>query len=156
MAAEHELDAASYIQHHLTFFAERVTEEGGFWTIHYDTVITSAVLGVLVLGFLWLVTRKATSGVPSKTQAFVELTVQFVNDQVRSMFHHDYKVVAPIALTVGLWVLLMNMMDLLPVDIMALDLRPRVSPARLARRGDRGCQHDIRAFALGARLDDLL
>jgi F-type H+-transporting ATPase subunit a len=119
MAAEHELDPASYIQHHLTFFAEPVSEQGGFWTIHYDTMVTSGILGVLVLGFLWLVTRKATSGVPSRTQAFVELTVEFVNGQVRSMFHHDYKIVAPIALTVGLWVLLMNLTDLLPVDIMA-------------------------------------
>src|SRR5712691_6398629 len=119
MAAEHELDATSYIQHHLTFFAEPVREQGGFWTIHFDTIVTSVILGVLVLGFLWLVTRKATPGVPSKTQAFVELTVEFVNDQVKSLFHHDYKVVAPIALTVGLWVLFMNAMDFLPVDIMA-------------------------------------
>ena len=119
MAAEHNLDATSYIQHHLTFLAEPVREQGGFWTLHYDTLVTSFILGVLVLGFLWLVTRKASSGVPSKTQAFVELTVEFVNDQVRSMFHHDYRIVAPIALTVGLWVLFMNLMDLLPVDIMA-------------------------------------
>ncbi|HKW79394.1 MAG TPA: F0F1 ATP synthase subunit A [Casimicrobiaceae bacterium] len=113
-------DAASYIQHHLTFLAKPVGDSGGgFWTIHYDTLITSLILGVLVLGFIWLVTRRATSGVPSKTQAFVELTIGFVNDQVRSMFHHDYKIVAPIALTVGLWVLFMNLMDLLPVDIMA-------------------------------------
>ena len=119
MAAEHQLDATTYIQHHLTFFAEPVRESGGFWTIHYDTVITSVILGVVVLGFLWLVTRKATSGVPSKTQAFVELSVQFVNDQVKSLFHHDYKFVAPVALTVFVWVLFMNAMDFLPVDIMA-------------------------------------
>ena len=119
MAAEHELDASSYIQHHLTFFAEPVSDQGGFWTIHYDTIITAVFLGVLVLGFLWLVIRKATPGVPSKTQAFVELTVEFVNNQVRSMFHHDYKIVAPIALTVGLWVVFMNLADLLPADVMA-------------------------------------
>ncbi|HEX8009705.1 MAG TPA: F0F1 ATP synthase subunit A [Casimicrobiaceae bacterium] len=119
MAAEQTLDATSYIQNHLTNFAEPVVEGGGFWTIHYDTLVTAVLLGILVLGFLWLVTRKATPGVPSKRQAFVELTVEFVNDQVRSMFHHDYKLVAPIALTVGLWVLFMNAMDFLPVDIMA-------------------------------------
>jgi F-type H+-transporting ATPase subunit a len=118
MAAEKELDATSYIQHHLTFFAQPVSETGGFWTIHYDTIVTSIIVGVLVLGFIWLVTRRATSGVPSKTQAFVELTVEFVNDQVKSLFHHDYRVVAPIALTVFLWVLFMNAMDFLPVDIM--------------------------------------
>jgi F-type H+-transporting ATPase subunit a len=119
MADEHALDATSYIQHHLTFLAEPVRESGGFWTLHYDTIITSLILGVVVFGFLWLVTRKATAGVPSKTQAFVELSVRFVNDQVRSLFHHDDRVVAPIALTVFVWVLFMNAMDFLPVDIMA-------------------------------------
>src|SRR5215472_14894286 len=119
MVAETPQDASSYIQHHLTFFAEPIREQGGFWTVHYDTIITSLILGVLVLGFLWLVIRKATPGVPSKRQAFVELAVEFVNEQVRSMFHHDYRIVAPIALTVGLWVLFMNLMDLLPADIMA-------------------------------------
>jgi len=119
MAAEHQLDATSYIQHHLTFLAHPLTESGGFWTVHRDTVVTSVILGVLVLGFLWLVTRKATSGVPSKTQAFVELSVEFVNDQVKSLFHHDYRFVAPLALTVFVWVLFMNAMDFLPVDIMA-------------------------------------
>jgi F-type H+-transporting ATPase subunit a len=118
LAEQH--DATTYIQHHLTFFAKPVGESGGgFWTINYDTIVTSLVLGVLVFGFLWLVTRKASSGVPSKTQAFVELSIQFVNDQVRSLFHHDYRVIAPIALTVFVWVLFMNAMDFLPVDIMA-------------------------------------
>src|SRR5579862_5573617 len=120
MAEEKALDATSYIQHHLTFLAEPIKESGGFWTVNFDTVITSVVLGILCFGFLWSVTRKATTGVPSKTQAFVELCVQFVNDQVKSLFHHDYRVVAPIALTVFVWVLFMNAMDFLPVDIMAL------------------------------------
>ncbi len=108
-----------YIQHHLTFLAKPVKAAGGFWTLHWDTLIVSIVLGVATLGFLWLVTRKATSGVPSKKQAFVELSVDFVNDQVRSLFHHDIRIVAPIALTVFVWVLFMNAMDFLPVDIMA-------------------------------------
>ena len=119
MAAEHQLDATSYIQHHLTFLSHPVLEKGGFWTIHRDTVVTSLVLGILVLGFLWMVTRKATAGVPSKTQAFVELSIEFVNEQVRSLFHHDYRFVAPLALTVFVWVLFMNAMDFLPVDIVA-------------------------------------
>jgi F-type H+-transporting ATPase subunit a len=118
-AEEHQLDATTYIQHHLTFFTKPVRESGGFWTINYDTIVTSVILGVLVLGFLWLVTRKATSGVPSKTQAFVELSVDFVNEQVKSLFHHDLKFVAPVALTVFVWVLFMNAMDFLPVDVMA-------------------------------------
>ena len=119
MAEEQPRDATSYIQHHLTFFAHPVQESGGFWTLHYDTIVTSVLLGVLVLGFLWLVTRKATSSVPAQDAGFCGVDLGFVNNQVRSMFHHDYRIVAPIALTVGLWVLFMNLMDLLPVDIMA-------------------------------------
>ncbi len=78
---------------------------------------------MLAFGFLWLVTRKATSGVPSKTQAFVELCVDFVNEQVKGIFHGESKLVAPLALTVFVWVLFMNAMDFLPVDIMAPLLR---------------------------------
>jgi len=119
MAEEHALDPTSYIQHHLTFLAEPVRESGGFWTVHFDTVITSLILGIVAFGFLWMITRKASAGVPSKTQAFVELSIQFVNDQVKSLFHQDMRFVAPIALTVFVWVLFMNAMDFLPVDIMA-------------------------------------
>ncbi len=88
--------------------------------VNVDTVVTSLILGFIGLGFLWLVTRKATSGVPSKTQAFVELAVGFVNDQVKSIYHGQSLWVAPIALTVFFWVVLMNAMDFLPVDIMAM------------------------------------
>jgi len=119
MAAGTYASPTEYIQHHLTFLAKPVGA-GNFWTIHVDTIVVSLLLGVLGLGFLWLVTRKATAGVPSKVQAFVELTVDFVNEQVRGIYHGDSKWVAPIALTVFIWVILMNAMDFLPVDIMAL------------------------------------
>ncbi len=119
MAAGTYATPTDYIQHHLTFLAKPVGA-GGFWTIHVDTIVVSLLLGVLGLGFLWLVTRKATAGVPSKVQAFVELTVDFVNEQVRGIYHGDSLWVAPIALTVFIWVILMNAMDFLPVDIMAL------------------------------------
>ncbi len=83
----------------VTFLAKPVNETGGFWTVHWDTVVTSLVLGVLTIGFLWLVTRRATAGVPSKTQAFVELAVDFVNEQVKGIYNGSSKMVAPIALT---------------------------------------------------------
>ena len=118
MAASYD-SPSEYIQHHLTFLTKPVGE-GTFWMINVDTVVTSLILGFIGLGFLWLVTRKATSGVPSKTQAFVELAVGFVNDQVKSIYHGRSQWVAPIALTVFLWVVLMNSMDFLPVDIMAM------------------------------------
>ena len=107
---------ASYIGHHLKFL-EKPVGDGGFWTLHVDTLITSAVLGALVLGFIMWVVRGATAGVPSGRQALVEFIVEFVNDQVKGIFDKSYSFVAPLALTVFLWVLFMNAMDFLPVDI---------------------------------------
>lgn len=119
MAAEQQLTPTGYIQHHLSFFAQPVAE-GGFWTLHLDTLFTSVVLGVLAFGFLWWVVRGATSAVPNRRQAFVELAVEFVDEQVKGIFHGDrHAFIAPAALTVFVWVLLMNAMDFLPVDIVA-------------------------------------
>jgi len=81
--------------------------------------VVSVLLGILGCGFMWLVVRGATSAVPGKRQAFVELAVEFVNDQVKSIFHGNISFVAPLALTVFVWVFLMNAMDFLPVDISA-------------------------------------
>jgi F-type H+-transporting ATPase subunit a len=119
MAAE-QVTPTSYITHHLTFNARPVGEGGGFWTLHVDTLITSVILGVVVLGFLWWVVRGATAGVPGKRQAFVEVFITFIDDQVKGIFQGDrHKFVAPVALTVFVWVLLMNAMDFIPVDWIA-------------------------------------
>jgi F-type H+-transporting ATPase subunit a len=117
--ASQELTPTSYISHHL---ANRTISFGDspFWTLHLDTLLTSIVIGVIAFGFLWWVVRGATAGVPGKRQAFVELAVNFVDDQVKGIFHGDRSFVAPLALTVFVWVILMNAMDFLPVDITAL------------------------------------
>ena len=116
--ATQDMTATSYIGHHLT---NRTISLGDspFWTLHLDTLITSLVLGVVAFGFLWLVTRRATAGVPGKRQAFVELAFDFIEDQVKGVFHGNRTFIAPLALTVFVWVILMNAMDFLPVDIMA-------------------------------------
>lgn len=114
MATSYE-SPTEYIKHHLTFNVKSFGDS----TFHLDTVVMSVLLGVIGIGFMWLVTRKATTGVPSKTQAFVELAIGFVNEQVKGMYHGTSRWVAPIALTVFVWVCLMNAMDFLPVDIMA-------------------------------------
>jgi len=123
MAAGTELTPASYIQHHLTFF-ERHVGEGGFWTLNVDSLVTAVLLGVIGIGSIWWVVRGATSGVPNKRQAFVELLVGFVDDQVKGIFQRGdrNKFIAPAALTVFVWVILMNAMDFLPVDIVAAAL----------------------------------
>lgn len=120
MAAGTELTPSSYIQHHLTFFAKPLGD-GGFWTLHVDSLVTAVVLGVVGIGSIWWVVRGATSGVPNKRQAFVELLIGFVDDQVRGIFQHGdrNRFIAPAALTVFVWVILMNAMDFLPVDIVA-------------------------------------
>jgi len=120
MAAEEQLTPTGYIQHHLTNLTHPVGH-GSFWTLNVDTVVTAAVLGILGFGFLWWVVRGATSGVPGKRQAFMELAFTFVDDQVKGIFHGNrHIVIAPLALTVFVWVLLMNAMDFLPIDISAL------------------------------------
>ncbi len=115
---EKALTPADYIAGHLSFNAKPIGD-GSFWTLHVDTLVMSVILGLLVMGLVWLVARKATSGVPSKGQAFVELIFGFVDDQVKNIFHGDrHSFIAPTALTVFLWVFAMNAMDFLPVDIM--------------------------------------
>jgi F-type H+-transporting ATPase subunit a len=121
MAAGKEFNASEYIQHHLTFKTAAVGGEGGFWSINVDSVVTSVLLGVLGVGLLWWVVRGATSGVPGRRQAFVELLIGFIDDQVKGIFTHGdrHRFIAPLALTVFVWVVLMNSMDFLPVDWVA-------------------------------------
>ena len=86
MAAGTELTPTDYINHHLTFLT-KPSADAGFWSINIDTVVTAVVLGIIGLGFVWWVVRGATSGVPGKRQAFVELAVDFVDEQVKGIFH---------------------------------------------------------------------
>jgi F-type H+-transporting ATPase subunit a len=124
MAAENEaLTPSSYIGHHLTFF-ERPVGQGGFWSLNVDSLVTSVLLGIAGMGLIWWVVRGATSGVPNKRQAFVELACEFVDKQARDIFQGDRRFIAPAALTVFVWVLLMNSMDFLPVDMMGWITHP--------------------------------
>lgn len=129
MASE-SLTTTGYIKHHLqnlTFgqhpdghwgFAHSAAEarEMGFWAIHVDTMFWSILLGAL---FLWLfkkAAQRATSGTPSGLLNFVEWVVEFIDDNVRGSFSGRNPLVAPLALTLFVWVLLQNTMDLVPVD----------------------------------------
>jgi F-type H+-transporting ATPase subunit a len=119
MAAE--LNPTEYISHHLTHGAKQLGD-GGFWTIHFDSLAVSILLGLVGMGFIWWVARGATAGLPGRRQAFVELLIGFVDDQAKGIFRHGDRnaFVAPTALTVFVWVLLMNAMDFLPVDIVGM------------------------------------
>ena len=128
MAAEQT--STDYIAHHLTNWAYGLhpekgwkvaydaTEaaEMGFMKIHVDSMLWSIGLGIFFLALFWAVGRKATSGVPTKLQAFVELIVDFVDNSVRESYNGPSKLIAPLSLTIFVWIFLMNFMDLLPVD----------------------------------------
>lgn len=128
------ITSGEYIKHHLTnltygqlpdgswAFAHSAEQakEMGFWSINVDSMAWSIVLGVL---FCWLfrrVARKATSGVPSGLQNMVEMCVDFIDDTVKNIFSYKNPLIAPMALTIFIWVFLMNLMDLVPVDLLPM------------------------------------
>jgi F-type H+-transporting ATPase subunit a len=125
------LTSGEYIKHHLTNltfgqhpehgwgFAHNIEEakEMGFWAINVDTMFWSIGLGVLFLYYFTKVAKSATSGVPNGLQNFVEWIVDFIDDSVRGSFSARNNLVAPLALTIFVWIFLQNLMDLVPVDV---------------------------------------
>ncbi len=126
------VSSSEYIKHHLQNLAYGRLPDGswgfahspeqaremGFWAVHVDSLGFSLVLGGLFLWLFMRVARKAEAGVPSGGQNFVEWIVEFVEENVRGSFKGRNPLVAPLALTIFAWVFLMNLMDLLPVDLL--------------------------------------
>lgn len=115
--------ASEYIVHHLTHFntlGEKQSVIVDWHILNLDTLFYSVLLGVLTVFFLWRAARAATSGVPGRFQAAVEILVEMVADQAKGLIHsaQSRKFVAPLALTVFVWIFLMNAMDFLPVDLL--------------------------------------
>jgi F-type H+-transporting ATPase subunit a len=134
MAAAPET-SAEYIKHHLTNLTYGQFPEGhehaghwgfahsaedaagfGFWSINVDSMLISILLGVVFLWSFRLVAKAATSDVPGGWQNFVEWVVEFIDESVRGSFSGQNKLIAPLALSIFIWVFLMNVMDLIPVD----------------------------------------
>ncbi len=125
------LTSSEYIKHHLTNltfgqhpehgwgFAHSLDEakEMGFWAINVDTMFWSIGLAVVFLYFFSKAAKSATAGVPSGLQNFVEWIVDFIDDSVRGSFSARNNLVAPLALTIFVWIFLQNLMDLVPVDV---------------------------------------
>jgi F-type H+-transporting ATPase subunit a len=104
-----------YIKHHLTHLNVDM-RQGGFWALHVDSVIFNLVIASIFIILFASVARRATSGVPGKFQAFVEILVEFVDGMVKDTFHGNSKFIAPLAITIFCLVFLENFMDILPVD----------------------------------------
>ncbi|AIL32564.1 F0F1 ATP synthase subunit A [Basilea psittacipulmonis] len=123
MATEASVNPASeYITHHLVHFnnfGEKQANIADFSYINYDSIFWSLFLGLIVVFLLWLAARKATAGKPGRFQAAVEMVVDMVSEQAKGIIHNEQsrKFMVPLALTVFLWVIFMNTMDLLPVDL---------------------------------------
>ena len=121
MAGEAELTPTGYIQHHLQNLTMSVGE-GSFWTLHLDTLITAVLMGLLIVFAFWAATRNATAGVPGKWQAFVEICLEFVDRQAKDTYHGPSKLVTPIAITLFFWILMMNLLKMIPADFIAKPL----------------------------------
>jgi len=130
MASE-ALTAKGYITHHLTNltygqhpdgtwgFAHSMEEAAamGFWAINVDTLGFSILLGVIFLFLFHKAAKKATLDAPTGLQNFVEWVVEFIDSSVKDIFHGRNPLIAPLALTIFIWIFLMNLMDLVPVDL---------------------------------------
>lgn len=119
-AAGHGPTAGEYIVHHLTFWQNK--KPGNvvdFSVFNWDSLFWAILIGALGCFFMWKAARKATPGVPGRFQAAVEFLVEYVESQAKGIVHNanSRKLVAPLALTVFVWIFLMNAMDLLPVDL---------------------------------------
>lgn len=132
--ASDSITPSQYIQHHLTNwtygkhldgqwgFAHSAEEaaEMGFWSIHVDSMLWSVFLGALFLYIFHKAAKSMTADAPGGLQNFVEWVVDFVNENVRGSFSGKNDLVAPLALTIFVWVFLMNLMDLVPVDLIPM------------------------------------
>ena len=123
VAEEHAPTAGEYIVHHLTHL--QTARPGGLVdlsVINFDSLFFSAVLGALTCFLLWKAAKKATSGVPGRFQAAVEILFEMVENEAKGIVHNakSRKLVAPLALAVFIWIFLLNAMDLLPVDLLPL------------------------------------
>jgi F-type H+-transporting ATPase subunit a len=108
--------AGEYIIHHL----QHLQVGQGFWTFNLDSIAYSVLVGALGCFVLWRVAKAMTSGTPGRLQAAVEFLVEMVDSQAKGIVHNaqSRKLVSPLALTVFIWIFLMNAMDLLPVDLL--------------------------------------
>jgi len=138
MATGETITSSEYISHHLTNLtfgrfpdghwglahSAEQAREMGFWAIHLDTMFWSLGLALFFSYFFWKAAKNATAGVPGKLQNFVELLVEFTENSVRGSYTGSSPLIAPLALTIFVWVFLMNLMDLVPVDLI-----PRIAGA---------------------------
>jgi F-type H+-transporting ATPase subunit a len=138
MAEQQTLTSSEYITHHLTHLTYGKNPVTGDWSlahnaseahamgfnaINLDSMGWAIALGLVFCILFRLVARRATSGVPGGLQAVIEIIVEFVDTSVRDTYHGTSKLIAPLALTIFVWIFLMNFMDLFPVDFIPMAIQ---------------------------------
>ncbi len=124
MAASDISPQSEYIQHHLVHLnnvGAKQSAIANFSVVNYDSLFWSILMGLVVVFMLWRAAKMASAGVPGRFQAFVEMMVDMVEEQAKSIVPSEIsrRFVSPLALTVFLWIILMNLLDLVPVDFLA-------------------------------------
>jgi F-type H+-transporting ATPase subunit a len=118
------IDAGTYIQHHLSHVELNLRNftlsNGGFWTLNLDTVILTILTGAFFFTIFFIVAKNLSVDKPRKLQVAVEMVVSGIQKLVAEIFHGKSKVIAPLALTIFVWVFLLNALDLLPVDLLPI------------------------------------
>ena len=119
------ISSTDYIKHHLTYLTYNlktmsIGSDGGFWTLNLDTIFFSVLSGVVALSLLIFGARRVSTGLPGKWQNFAEVMLEFADTQVKDCFHGRNAMIGPLALTIFVWVFVMNFMDIVPVDILPL------------------------------------
>jgi len=117
----HPATSGEYIQHHLEYLQLNLRTftmgDGGFWTLNLDTLALTIIFGGLFFGIFRFVVTRLSSEVPGKLQNAVEMTIEFVQQLVKEVFHGKSTLIAPLALTIFVWIFSLNMLDLIPVDL---------------------------------------
>lgn len=111
---------SEYIKHHLVNWKWNLVEGSSFWTLNLDTLFWSTFLGVIFVALFYKQAKNMSLGKPSKMQAFIEIVYNFVDEQVFETMKQRNKFVTALALTIFVWVFMMNMMDLVPVDLIPM------------------------------------
>lgn len=122
MSSSETVTSGQYIQHHLENLTFNVKTfsfgRDGFWTLNLDTLFVGFATALLLAIIMGYVAARVKAGVPGKLQNFVEIVLEFVDRSVRETFHGKSKLIAPLALTIFIWIFSMNLMDMLPVDLL--------------------------------------
>ena len=111
------MTSAEYLAHHLTHWQWHIVPGSAFWVLNLDTIFVALLLGILFLASFRLVARSATISNPGKFQCFVEAVVEYIDGVVKEIYHGKSQLIAPLGLTIFIWIFLMNFMDLVPVDL---------------------------------------